>query len=134
MQQILLFIVLLILKLTLIQKKEKTITGIIKDSNGVIVYAHVLNKITHKGTITNEQGIFSIEVSLGDELQVTSIQHQPEVFVVDKKIFKKETLNIKMHIRTNLLEEIAIKRHELSGNLLVDMKSVPNKHEKKRNN
>ena len=108
MQQILLFIISLILKLTFAQQKEKTIKGIVKENNGVIVYAHVLNKTTNEGTITNEQGMFSIKVSLGDELQVTSIQHQTKVFVVDKKIFETETLNIKMRIKTNLLEEVAM--------------------------
>lgn len=130
MQQILLFIISLILKLTFAQQKEKTIKGIVKENNGVIVYAHVLNKTTNEGTITNEQGMFSIKVSLGDELQVTSIQHQTKVFVVDKKIFETETLNIKMRIKTNLLEEVAIKKHQLSGNLLFDIKKISNKHEK----
>jgi TonB-dependent starch-binding outer membrane protein SusC len=66
-----------------IEQNKKTITGIITDASGTAMPGvTILNKNTTSGTITDINGNYSIEASLGDIIQCSFIGYLSEEIVV----------------------------------------------------
>jgi len=111
--------------ITFSQEKNKIISGKILDSLGIVKNANIINLQTKQGTFSNDNGLFRIFVSKGDTLSLSSIQHISTKIVITKKIIKKRKLNILLKSNTYTLDEIELKRHNLSGRLGIDTKTVP---------
>lgn len=107
------------------QQTKTNITGVVKDSLDVIEDAHIYNITTKKGTFTNEKGEFSINVSLGDKLQVTSVAHIPKDIIVANITLKQKKLDITLHINSIVLEEIRLRNRKVIGTLEIDAKMAP---------
>jgi len=90
------------------------------DVEGVTIY----NKSSNKGTITNIEGKFSIEVALNDRVEVSALQFEKFVIVITEEIIDSKIITVFLVKRMNKLDEIIILPYGLSGNLLVDMESV----------
>lgn len=56
------------------------------DAEGISVY----NVSSQKGTITNPDGTFEIEISENERLQITALQYQSFTVVVDKGIVNRK--------------------------------------------
>ena len=56
------------------------------DSLKAIPYVSVVVKGQNRGTITNEQGVFSIVVLKGDKIEFTSIGYKPKVALIPKNL------------------------------------------------
>ncbi|SEB45619.1 hypothetical protein SAMN04489761_0826 [Tenacibaculum sp. MAR_2009_124] len=132
MHKTLLFILLLPTTLVYSQKKTKIIKGIITDEHDIVTNAHIINLTTKQGTFSNDEGSFSMTVSLDDQLQITSIQHQTKIITMVKVIINDEKLTIQLATKTNLLKEVVVKKHQLSGDLLSDTKKTPTNYKEER--
>lgn len=125
MQKQLLFLIITTTTLCFSQKKKTVLKGILKDKLGVIKNANILNLNTKEGTFSNDSGNFSITISVDDVLQISTIQHHTKKITISKNIFQQKNITIKMHTKSHVLNEVEIKRHNLSGNLLIDIKKTP---------
>lgn len=129
-KKILLSILLFFLSLTFsAQKKYIIISGKIIDSLGIVKNANIININNNQGTFSNDDGLFRIFVAIGDSIQVSSIQHSSQKIKIDKRIFEKKNIEIKLKLITYILNEFELKRNNLSGRLGIDVKVVP-KNEK----
>lgn len=124
MQKQLLFFILCS-KLCHAQQKHTTVRGTVTDEIGLVINAHIINKSNNKGTFSNDQGNFSIYASLGDTLEISSVQHNKKVVFITKVVIANKLLNIQLQTKTNILEEVIVKKHQLSGNLISDVKQTP---------
>jgi hypothetical protein len=109
----------------LAQNKPQKILGIVKDSLGVIVNANIFNLRTLEGTFSSDKGTFSIQASIGDTIQVSSIPHKTKTIVVLKKYINEQNLKVNLEIKTIALDEIELKQNNLTGSLTTDTKNVP---------
>lgn len=125
MQKQLLFLFITSTTLCFSQKKKIVLKGVLKDTLGVIKNANILNLNTKKGTFSDHLGGFTITTSVDDVLQISSIQHHSQKITISKKISQKKKIIIKMYTKNYILNEVEIKRHNLSGNLLIDIKKTP---------
>ena len=117
---------LFLLTLTLLsQEKRILITGQIIDSIGIVRNANVINLKTNQGTFSLDNGSFGIFVSLGDSLQISSIQHITRKITISKKDIANESLKIKLKPNTYVLDEFELKKNHLMGRLAVDVNAVP---------
>ncbi|MGJ8745895.1 hypothetical protein [Polaribacter sp.] len=119
-------LVLLFIQLhTFSQEKKTTINGKILDSLGIVKNAHIINIKTHQGTFSSDEGSFRMFVSVGDSLQVSTIQHHTKKIVITKNIF--DTKNVAIFLTSNVfeLDEFDLKLNNLSGILGVDSKNLP---------
>ncbi len=117
---------LLIFLSSLIIHGQKTpINGSIQDKLGKVINAHIINKNTKEGTFSNENGIFIINATLGDELEITSIQHHTQKVTVANIIIKTKKININLHLKDYVLDEVEIKKTNLYGFLERDFKQTP---------
>lgn len=91
------------------------------DPEGISVY----NVSSQKGTITNADGTFEIEIAENDRLQISALQYQSFTVVIDKGIVEQKHMNIFMNPNINQLEEVVVRPYDLSGNIRVDVKEIP---------
>lgn len=106
------------------QEKGTLISGKLIDSISVIKNANIINLKTKQGTFSFDDGTFSMHVSKGDTLQISSIQHVTRKIIINSKVISSRRLSIKLLPNTYVLEEFELKRNNLTGQLGVDLKTV----------
>ncbi|MCG2418169.1 carboxypeptidase-like regulatory domain-containing protein [Aequorivita sp. F47161] len=92
-----------------------------EDAEGISVY----NISAQKGTITNPDGSFEIELAENDRVQILALQYQSFTVIIDKGIIERKTMNIFLNPAVNQLEEVVVRPYDLSGNINVDVKKIP---------
>lgn len=92
--------------------------GIVADSTSleVISGVHVKVKNSKQGTVTNQQGRFSITASSFDTLVFSFIGYKVLELPL---VFEEETLLIRLREKVNLLKEITITASRLTDNLII---------------
>ncbi|WP_073002158.1 SusC/RagA family TonB-linked outer membrane protein [Mariniphaga anaerophila] len=90
----------------LVQAQQKTITGSVvdADSGDPLPGVTIAVKGTTRGTITNFDGLYSIDVEKGETLAFSFIGYTPQEFIIDNET----SLNIKMAQSVVGLEEVVV--------------------------
>lgn len=104
---------------------QTKIIGKVIDSLSIVKNAHILNLNTNIGTYTNDFGEFEMEVNLGDFIEISSVQHKKTQLKIVNTIIKNKFVAISLTFETYILDEIIVKKHNLSGSLSVDVLKVP---------
>ncbi len=95
------------------------------DNSGITI----VNLNSEIGTITDQEGRFEIEVSLGDTLHLTAVQYAPRRILINKAILAKTQLQLYMIPKITALDEVQLSTISLTGNLKQDVKqTVLKKH------
>lgn len=111
----LLFIYFFLFKSLISIAQEITIYGTIADKTGFVENANIINRQTNKGTFSDINGRFSIDVSLNQKIEITSIQHHPRIIRIDTTMFLNKTLTIQMRLKENLLDEVTVSNKKMFG-------------------
>ncbi|NRA93156.1 MAG: carboxypeptidase-like regulatory domain-containing protein [Psychroserpens sp.] len=90
------------------------------DIEGITVY----NTSSNKGTITDENGVFSIAVALNDFIEIRALQYQNFDLKVNEDIIKSKRMRIFLIEEINKLDEVLVMTKGLSGDLDADINSV----------
>lgn len=94
------------------QESRSLVSGTIRSDTLRIENAHVINKTSNKGSISNAQGAFKISVKEGDTLIISDIQYQGRIIVLSREQIKSEHLDIELEVLTNELEEVVLREYE----------------------
>ncbi len=105
---ILIFIFLITLIAINAQEKRNLLSGVVLLEKELVKDVHVINKNTNKGTISNVNGIFNIDVKIGDSLFFSHINLQEKLIIISKTIIKEKKLTLKLKEKTYNLEEITL--------------------------
>lgn len=116
---------------TIFSYTQTTIKGIVRDSLGVVTDAHIVNLTSKKGTITNDNGAFEIIAKLGDEIEISSIQHNSVTHTVANITLKTRKLDVLLKRKVYELKEFELKKNNLAGFLTIDINAVPKDNFKK---
>ncbi|MGJ8745894.1 hypothetical protein [Polaribacter sp.] len=119
------FLVLGITNATFSQGQKTILYGKIVDSLDVVKNANIINLKTNKGTFSLDDGTFAIQVSLGDSLHISSIQHRTKKIIISKSILVNKSATFYLKSNTYILDEFELKRNNLIGILGIDSKRVP---------
>ncbi len=84
----------------------------------------IFNSSSNRGTLTDENGKFKIDVALFDVLEVHALQFQDFEVTVDQNIIDSRKATIFLVEKVNKLDEVLILPYDLTGNLITDMESV----------
>lgn len=87
-------------------------------------YLHIMNLNLQRGTITNDEGAFSIPVRQKDTLYISSLQFEPQRIPVTSAIIDQKYIEISLESAVNELETVTVKDINLSGDLGRDLGSV----------
>jgi hypothetical protein len=104
-------------------KREKVSGKIIVEGNdieGITIY----NSSTRTGTVTNENGEFTIAVGLDDLLEIRALEYQNFDVSVNTAILKSKTISIFLIEQINKLDEVVITHGGLTGDLKADMNKI----------
>ncbi len=108
---------------TIIQK----ITGtVVNDATSLPLWnINIININKVKGATTNAKGIFEIEATLNDTLNISSIGFQSIKIKVTNDLLKDKNTKIKLTQKSYALEEVVIRKYNLTGFLEIDSKLIP---------
>ncbi len=91
------------------------------DPSGITVF----NTATGQGTVTQNDGAFSILVATGDSVQFSAVQYNPFIIEIDPTIIEAGQLNIYVSASITELPEVRVGEPDLSGNIEVDVRRIP---------
>jgi len=127
MKTTLLYLLLLIMPLSMVTAqtiKRVEISGKIVVENSDLENITIYNSSSKKGTLTDESGMFTINVALNDIIEVRALLFQDFTVTIDDNIIKTKSMTVFLVEKVNKLDEIIILPYDLTGNLLVDIESV----------
>ncbi|PWL37681.1 hypothetical protein DKG77_15390 [Flagellimonas aquimarina] len=106
------------------QEKIVNLTGKVQSLSNDVSDVLVINLTTKKTTITNNEGIFSLEVKLNDSIQFTAVQYLTKKIMVTNTILNTNMMLI--HLVDNIvkLDEVTVMPYNLTGNVDLDMKRI----------
>lgn len=105
------------------------VSGTIINDNSLlpIANANVINVNKVKGVVTNASGYFELEVSVSDTLHISILGYQSLRVRVTNDWLKNGTAKIQLTEKAIALEEVIVKKYDLTGYLEVDSKLIPEK-------
>lgn len=116
-----LFFFLFFFQFSFSQENRIEINGvIINQSSRGLVNSHIVNLTTKEGTVSDDEGKFTLKAKKGDWIQITNLQFLEKKIRITNGKFKARFLRIYLMPKTNLLEEVEIKR-DLKGVLNLDL-------------
>ncbi len=104
---------------TRVEVKGKIIVNT-PDIEGVTVY----NVSSNKGTITDANGEFKLNVMLNDKVEISALQFKDFSLVVTQSIVKNKQMTVFLVEQINKLDEVVILPYDLTGVLKEDIQSV----------
>ncbi len=90
------------------------------DIEGITIF----NTSSNKGTITDAQGSFKLEVSLNDRIELSALQFKAVTIIVNDQIVKTKKLTVFLTEQVNTLDEVLLLPNELTGSIVVDIERV----------
>jgi len=105
------------------QEKKIVLFGTIQSLNKSVSDVHIVNLKNYSGTISNNNGEFTITVSLNDTLLISSIEYEVKKIRITEKHLKLKKIEIELIPIVNYLEEVFIKK--ITGNLDFDIENTP---------
>ncbi len=87
--------------------------------------AHILNLNSVVGTTTTRDGAFEIPAVANDTIYISYVGYQSIKLKVTKDLLKGNELEIAIHEKTAIIDEVTVKAHDLIGVLVVDAENVP---------
>ncbi len=73
-----------------------------------VVAANILNTNSENATITDGNGEFTIEVKLGDELIISSVQYEIRAIIITKDILQRNRLVVDVNEKITALDEVVV--------------------------
>jgi hypothetical protein len=105
------------------------VTGTIINDNTMLPIANVnvinINKV--KGVVTDIKGFFELDVSVSDTLHISLLGYQSLRVRVTNDWLKNGTAKLLLTEKAIALEEVIVKKYDLTGYLEVDSKLIPDK-------
>ena len=105
------------------QKKYETFFGVIYNESETISNVHIINLNNKTGTISNTDGSFNINASIGDVLLFSSIQFDPLKIKITEAYISSKKLIIILTPTINKLDEVFL--NGLTGDLDYDLANQP---------
>ena len=103
------------------------VSGVVLDAKtkDTLVGAVVFNLNTVRGAVTDAKGSFEIPVTVSDTLMIEYLGYQKIKLKVTGDLLKVDGVNIEIYEKTQQIDPVTVKSHNLVGVLEIDLKQVP---------
>ena len=91
-----------------------------EDKEGVAVY----NTISKRGTSTDSDGYFSLNVAVNDIVEFSALQFKDFKVVISEDVISSKRLTVILVEEINKLDEVVLLPFDLTGNLNADLENV----------
>jgi len=107
------------------QQNHKALTGKLLNHQKHLKNVAVINLNTKLGTISNDNGDFTISAKLMDTLLISSLQYQIKKIVITNRIWNAiKPIVIQLTPSVTILEEVFVS-NKITGDLVLDSKNKP---------
>jgi len=107
------------------QKSEfKTLFGEVANDSIDISGIHVINASSGGKTITDQKGTFKIGIRKTDSIYFSSVQIKKQLIVITEQIYSSDSIKVYLEPLVNILENVTVRPHNLSGNIKSDLALV----------
>lgn len=110
-----------LLKVLLLGAQSVELSGRIS-ANAELEGIYVLNITAQKFTVSKSDGTFTLPISLGDDILISSVQYEPVTLKVDLQMMNSRYLELELEDRINALDEVIVGKI-LTGNLMSDIEN-----------
>lgn len=86
---------------------------------------HVINLNSIVGTISDQEGRFTIPAQVGDTLYITYLGYKAEKIRVNNDLIRLQNSSIALTELAYALEEVVVRPYQLTGYLEIDIKYLP---------
>ncbi|WP_242202336.1 carboxypeptidase-like regulatory domain-containing protein [Aestuariivivens insulae] len=100
--------------------KRIKVKGLVFSEENDIEAVTIFNTSSNKGTITNNEGEFELEVALNDIIEISALQFKPATITIGEEVIKFEQLKIQLVEQVNQLDAVTLSAG-LTGNLATDI-------------
>ncbi len=120
-----------LLSLVALQQKESNPPAavqakVISASNNLpLESVHVINLNSIVGTISDQEGAFTIPAQVGDTLYLTYLGYKSEKIRVNNDLIRLKNSSIALTELAYALEEVVVRPYQLTGYLEIDIKYLP---------
>ncbi|MHC5202313.1 carboxypeptidase-like regulatory domain-containing protein [Myroides sp. LJL119] len=120
------FLFLALSVFTLSAQEQSKVQGIVVNDNSFLPIddVNIINITQVKGTISKRDGTFAIEARVNDSIHVSYPGYFPIKLKVTNDWLNQENLKIYLTEQSTVLEEIYIRKYDLTGYLEVDTKLI----------
>lgn len=125
MNKKLLFLFLLLPFWAASQNNREILYGVVNDTDGVLADVHIINLNTKQGTHTNKEGVFRVFAKEKDIIQISFVGYETKIITLTEANFGLSDNKFPLQKSNIELDEVVVKRHNLTGNLSADIKQVP---------
>ena len=109
------------------EQETQTINAVVVNAqtDSPLESVHIVNLNQVFGTITNNNGEFSIRASVNDTLYFSYLGFKSQKIRVTNDMFKFEDTKIALTELAYALEEVIVRPYQLTGYLEIDLKNMP---------
>ncbi|MGB5665499.1 MAG: carboxypeptidase-like regulatory domain-containing protein [Maribacter sp.] len=109
------------------EQETQTINAVVVNAqtDSPLESVHIVNLNKVFGTITNNNGEFSIRASVNDTLYFSYLGFKSQKIRVTNDMFKFEDTKIALTELAYALEEVIVRPYQLTGYLEIDLKNMP---------
>ena len=125
MRNLLLLLFSILIQNTIAQDKRILINGTVKNSFlKAVKSTHIINLTTKEGTVSNDNGMFTIHVRKGDWLLISNVQYKQKKIKITSKTIEEKAIQVHLFAVVNELEEVFLKK-KMKGSLELDRINKP---------
>ena len=120
------FLFLILSAFTLSAQESSKVQGVVVNDNSFLPIddVNIINITQVKGTISKRDGTFALEAKVNDSIHVSYPGYFPIKLKVTNDWLNQENLKIYLTEQSTVLEEIYIRKYDLTGYLEVDTKLI----------
>lgn len=127
-QKVFLYISLLIPLMCSIAQERNVFFGEVSDNLGKLSRVHIININTKKGILSNDKGKFEILAKPTDSLRFSFVGYKIKKIVLSVLDFGINEKKIHLQKEVITLDEVNVKRHNLTGSIYSDSKLTKEKN------
>lgn len=110
-------------------QERKMFFGEIYDDLGTLPSVHIINKNTNQATSSGNNGEFRVFAQPNDTIQFTFVGYKTQTLVLKSSDFGIHEKQIRLKKEIIELDEVSLKKHNLTGSLSSDIKNVKTEKE-----
>lgn len=103
--------------------KRVSLNGVVYADTNDVQNVTVFNKSSNKGTITDADGVFTLEVTINDRIEISAIQFQSATVIIDEDAIVNKRLIVQLIEQVHNLDAVLLS-NGLSGNINEDIANI----------
>lgn len=94
------------------QETRVPVRGLITSDSATVEDVHIINLSSRKGSLSNFEGVFYMNVRENDTLQFSNIQFKTKTLIISKETVQRGSLTVRLDLNMEVLREIFVRDND----------------------